>query len=308
MATAQQVCTYALGLILNDDASATPATTDLNLALETLQYLLDHWQLDPQSSIGLKQYVYTPTAGDQVLTIGASMATVSVTSVSTAATVTTSAVHGLVVGDYVNIAGASPAAYNGKYAIVTVPSSTSFTYTFAGGTSPATGTILVNPDIIAPMPTRLEEASFCRLGGVDFLIGFAASFEEYNAQAVKTNQGYPTKCWFNRNETSLWGTLYLWPASNAAELHFWILETPLAGFSSMTLATTLTLPMGLQKALIDNLAMELMDSYNVPQPAYSQIQKKAYLSLKKWKRSNIKINMLQMPVSIGRYTANNYTA
>ena len=236
MATAQQVCTYALGLILNDDASSTPATTDLNLALETLQYLLDHWQLDPQATIGLKEYVYTPTAGTQSFTIGATGA------------------------------------------------------------------------VVMPMPQRLEEASFCRLGGVDFLIGLAASFEEYNSQPVKSNQGYPTKCWYNQDPVTNLGTLYLWPASNGAELHLWVRQVPLAGFSSMTLATTLVLPMGLQKALIDNLAMELLDSYNVPNPAYNQIKQKAALSLRKWKRSNLKINLLGMPMSIGRNTANSYTA
>jgi hypothetical protein len=76
----------------------------------------------------------------------------------------------------------------------------------------------------------------------------------------------------------------------------------------MTLSTTLVLPMGLEKALIDNLAMELLDSYNVPNPAYNQIKQKAALSLRKWKRSNLKINLLGMPTSIGRYTANSYTA
>ena len=236
MATAQDICTYALGLILNDDASSTPVATDLNLALQTLQYLLDHWQLDPQTAIGLQEFVYTPTAGTQSITIGA-----------------------------------------------------------AG-------------NIITPMPPRIEEASFCRLNGVDFLIGFAASFEEYNSQPVKTNQGYPTKCFFNRDITTGLGTLYMWPASNGSELHLWIRQVPVSGFASMTLSTTLTLPMGLQKPLIDCLAAELLDSYNVPNPAYQQIKVKAANSLRKWKRSNIKINILQMPVSIGRYSANNYTS
>lgn len=310
MATAQDICTFSLGAILNDDASQTPSSSDLNLALSTLTYLLDHLQLDPPSTIGLIEYTYTPTAGDQTMTIGVSQAVTSVTSSSTTATVTTTLPHGLAVGDNVNIAGATQTEYNGKYAVVTVPSSTTFTYTFAGSlTTPATGTILVNPDVVVPeLPQRLEESSFCRLNGVDFLMGFAASFEEYNAQPVKTNQGYPTKCFFNRNEIANWGTLYMWPASNGAELHLWVRRTPLAGFSTMTLSTTLTLPMGLEKPLIDILSAELLDAYNVPNPAYMQIKRKAYNSWRKWKRSNLQINMLQMPQSIGRYTANNYTA
>lgn len=309
MTVAQDICSLALNQILNDDATQTPSSADLNLCLSVLIYLLDHLQLDPQMTVGLKEYIYTPAIGDQKLTIGVPLSTTSVTSSSTTATVTTVLPHGLSVGDYVNIAGASPAAYNGKYVIATVPTTTTFTYSFAGGTSPATGTILVNPDVVTPfMPQRIEEASFCRLNGVDFLIGLAASFEEYDSQPVKTNQGYPTKCFFNRNEISNYGTFFMWPASNGAELHFMIRHQTLAGFQTMTLSTTLTLPIGLQKMLIDILAAELLDTYNVPQPAYSQIKQKGANSMRKWKRSNVQINMLNMPISIGRYTANNYTA
>lgn len=66
----------------------------------------------------------------------------SLTSITTTATATTSVnPHGLSVNDSVTISGASPAAYNGTYTVVSVPAANQFTYTFAGGTSPATGTI-----------------------------------------------------------------------------------------------------------------------------------------------------------------------
>lgn len=66
----------------------------------------------------------------------------SVTSVTTTATVTFGQTHGFTTGMFVTIAGATPSAYNGTYAI-TGTTATTFTYTFAGGTSPATGTITV---------------------------------------------------------------------------------------------------------------------------------------------------------------------
>lgn len=45
-------------------------------------------------------------------------------------TITTGAVlHGYVVGQFVNITGVTPAGYNGNWQIVTVPSTTTFTYT-----------------------------------------------------------------------------------------------------------------------------------------------------------------------------------
>jgi len=64
----------------------------------------------------------------------------SITSSSTTATVTTTAVHNLVSGQQVTIAGSLNPEYNGTYT-VTVTTTTAFTYTFAGSaTSPATGT------------------------------------------------------------------------------------------------------------------------------------------------------------------------
>lgn len=66
---------------------------------------------------------------------------ITLTSVTTVATAVTSTNHGLSVNDTVVIAGATPSAYNGTYQVATVADATHFTYTFAGGTSPATGTI-----------------------------------------------------------------------------------------------------------------------------------------------------------------------
>jgi hypothetical protein len=65
---------------------------------------------------------------------------VTLTSSSTTATATMADTTGLTNDDSVIIAGATPAAYNGTYTIAGL-TATTFTYTFAGGTSPATGTI-----------------------------------------------------------------------------------------------------------------------------------------------------------------------
>ena len=64
----------------------------------------------------------------------------SITHVTTVATLTTSTNHNLVTGNYVTISGATPAEYNGTYAI-TVTGNTTFTYTMA--TSPATNATVV---------------------------------------------------------------------------------------------------------------------------------------------------------------------
>ncbi|PDT06739.1 hypothetical protein [Rhizobium sp. M1] len=66
---------------------------------------------------------------------------VTLTSVGTVATATiASGLNGLVTGQSVSISNATPTAYNGNY-VITVTGANSFTYEFAGGTSPATGSI-----------------------------------------------------------------------------------------------------------------------------------------------------------------------
>lgn len=298
MSTAQDICSLSLSEILNDDATQTPASADLNFALTKLQDLLDHLELDPQTTIGLKELTFTPQAGYQTITISAGIST-TLTSSSTTATATTASPHYRAVGDRVVISGATQTEYNGSYTIVSVPTSTTFTYTFAGSaTTPATGTILTSGDINAAMPPRIELSSFQRLSGLDIPIIWAASFEEYTRQPVKSNQGWAMKYFYMPENTNI-GTLYMWPASNGAELHLWVRTDPLINFSTMTLSTTLTLPMGVKKVLVDILSAEMLDSYNVPNPSYQQIKQKGFNSLRKWKRMNLRIAQLQMPRAIG---------
>lgn len=64
---------------------------------------------------------------------------VSITQTGGVATVTTSAAHGLSVGDGVNVKGAMPSDYKGLHTVATVPLTTTFTYAVPSGiASPAT--------------------------------------------------------------------------------------------------------------------------------------------------------------------------
>jgi hypothetical protein len=246
MATAQDIVSLSLSEILNDDAAQIPASADLNFALQKLKDLLDHLGLDPQATIGLKELVFTPTAGYQTITIAAGIST-TLTSVGTTATATTALPHYRNAGDRVVISGAVQTEYNGSYTVVTAPTATTFTYTFAGSTTtPATGTILTAGDINASMPVRIEASSFQRLSGLDIPIIWAASFEEYTRQPVKSNQGWAMKYYYMAENTNI-GTLYMWPASNGAELHLWVRTDAVVNYDTMTLSTTLTLAPGVKK-------------------------------------------------------------
>ncbi len=71
----------------------------------------------------------------------------NITLSGTTATATTSAAHGYSVGDWVRIAGADQSAYDGVVKILSVPSSTTFTYAVTGSPiTPATGSITSDLD------------------------------------------------------------------------------------------------------------------------------------------------------------------
>jgi hypothetical protein len=77
---------------------------------------------------------------DQMLIASQAYTTVTLTSAATTATAASTAPHPFTNGETVIIAGATPSAYNGAF-VITVVDAFHFTYTFAGGTSPATGNI-----------------------------------------------------------------------------------------------------------------------------------------------------------------------
>ena len=69
----------------------------------------------------------------------------SITRSGTTATVTTGSGHGLSVYDWVQFDGQAPSAYQGEFQVLTVPSSTTFTYTLAydpGGSASPAGTYI----------------------------------------------------------------------------------------------------------------------------------------------------------------------
>lgn len=70
------------------------------------------------------------------------MTVTSLTATGGVASATISAAHGLQVNDYIIIVGANETDYNGTFRIVSVPTTTTLTYTISGTpSSPATGTI-----------------------------------------------------------------------------------------------------------------------------------------------------------------------
>jgi hypothetical protein len=89
--------------------------------------------------------------------------TATLASTGTTATATTTVAHNLVIGSSVVIAGAVETDYNGTFVIVTVPSTTTFTYTMlADPADTATGTITAT-GCVAYLFSRIRETVYTSL-------------------------------------------------------------------------------------------------------------------------------------------------
>lgn len=85
---------------------------------------------------------------NQVTIVGVSGATVgtaisNVAFADTSVTITTSAAHGLSIGSIVTVAAVTATAVNGQWVVATIPSTTTFTYAFAGVVTAPTGTNVI---------------------------------------------------------------------------------------------------------------------------------------------------------------------
>ncbi|MER4927182.1 hypothetical protein J9B76_30505, partial [Klebsiella pneumoniae] len=108
---------------------------------------------------------------------GADIATTAVTYSNGVATATTASAHGLTAGQYVKISGVAPAAYNGTVVVLSVPSTTTFTYAPAsapGGSATTQGTIgaVAQADITLPVKVISIESGNSKTVSYDSATGF----------------------------------------------------------------------------------------------------------------------------------------
>lgn len=108
---------------------------------------------------------------------GANIATTAVTYSNGVATATTASAHGLTAGQYVKISGVAPAAYNGTVVVLSVPSTTTFTYAPAsapGGSATTQGTIgaVAQADITLPVKVISIENGNSKTVSYDSTTGF----------------------------------------------------------------------------------------------------------------------------------------
>lgn len=139
-----------------------------------------------------------------LLTSGVSQTISGITSVSTTATVTTGGAHGLTTSNIVEISGAFPGGYNGKYTI-TVTSTTTFTYTLATAlTSPAA----VTQYYPYPQGEVQIEGMYITVGSVNYplqAIDSRFNWEQLNAIQIQAS-AVPQFYFVRRDDWGIWPT------------------------------------------------------------------------------------------------------
>jgi hypothetical protein len=123
------------------------------------------------------------------------LAVTSITSSGTTATVTTAAPHGIAIGKTanVNIAGATPAGYNGTF-VAAATTSTAFTYTLGSSlANPATGTITYQADVYLAKPWKLRNSRAAETGadGTAYTLSYGAGANANNVRRTKTGTSGP---------------------------------------------------------------------------------------------------------------------
>ncbi|HHJ4165357.1 hypothetical protein [Klebsiella grimontii] len=108
---------------------------------------------------------------------GADIATTAAAYANGVATATTASAHGLTAGQYVKISGVVPAAYNGTVVVLTVPTSTTFTYVPAsapGGAATTQGNIgaVALADITLPVKVIAIQTGNSKTVTYDSATGF----------------------------------------------------------------------------------------------------------------------------------------
>lgn len=121
----------AKAVALSDATNFSPVYRDSNLPIMPRRRLAMR-DLIPSRPIGVNSYEYLEHVGMGEET---ALSLSDITSVTTTATATSAAAHSLRVGDWVAISGAVETGYNGNVRVVSVPSSTTFTYNILAATA-----------------------------------------------------------------------------------------------------------------------------------------------------------------------------
>ena len=161
---------------------------------------------------------------------------------------------------------------------------TTVTATITAGTQSAT----IGPSMTfnCARPTRLEDGCFVRYAGLDYPLGVIGQ-AEYNAKTLKSLNGpWPQYVYYDTGSPT--GLVYFYPAGPGT-INL-VVQTPVSSFA--TLATSVTLVPGYERAFRMTLAEDVADAYaRQVTPKYARM---AAMARRTIKRLNFSVPQLAM--------------
>ncbi len=274
----------------------TPSPTEITNGVSAANDLIDDWATQDLTVSYKVRELFDLVVGQQTYSIGAGgdfdtvrpqaidaaailinpasvLSVASITRASTTATVTLPG-HGYQSGANIKIAGANQSAYNGTV-IITVTSSSVFTYTVSGSpTTPATGTITAQDAI----GIANEQFMAC------------LTYQAYINIVVKgLLSTFPMGLWYNLTYANEHGTIYTWPMPS--QFYQLVLYSGRI-LSQVDEDTSIILPPAAARALLYNIAVELIPEYGRDESQMATVIAKARESLANFKRSNFTLEVL----------------
>lgn len=318
--TSDTLVTQALTTLGVTAAGTAPTAAELTDGFTRLNAMLSGWALQSLTINAIAREVFGITADVGIYTIGpggdfdtsrptslngaavllnsgsTALSVTTLTSSGTVATATTSAAHGLSDGQNVTIAGVTPTAafanYNGTFP-VTVTGATTFTYVFAGGTSPATGTKTALPEQTDTAVVEIPRS--------------VITDDAWQAIQLKSlTNVFESYVYYNPTYVGGFGTVTLWPIPTTADNSL-VLYRPqqLTAFPSQT--ATYQIPEAAEEALIYNLARRLLTPNGISdESTVSDIVDMARTTLATFKRGNVKLTDLANDPALTRNPRTGY--
>ncbi len=160
--------------------------------------------------------------------------------------------------------------------------------------TPSDGSYTVGPSgnfSLTPRPPKIEQC-FIRDSDIDYPVELIDKARWYGIPDKTSTSDIPLYAYYEPSLAT--GTLQLWPVPNAANSLRIITWTTLAELAS--LATTITLPQGYERALAYNLAIEVASEYEKAVP--DSVARIAMESKATIKRTNIRPS-LAIPDLVG---------
>lgn len=286
MAIAQDIISKSLrmlGAIASGDSATSAEYAD---GLISLNSIVDSWSADPRFYFCEQDEAFTIVAkqghciGNMALTLS------TLVGATTTATATSLGKHGLETGNKVTVSGAVESSFN-VTAVITVTSSTTFTYTTSSYTGTATGSPVVTAgDFYTDRPIRVLGAYTTAIS-VDSPLALVTE-QFWTNVPDKAVTGTPaTRILYRPNYP--FGQIILWPVPTTTPVLHIKSEKAISQFTTLTAVKLL--PPGYQRMIELALAIELSSDYQ------ARIDASVVDSIKASYASIIETNMRQVQTS-----------